>query len=635
MKIRPKAFAMPLVAVAGLAMSSPTLAQQASLENQEPTEERRSSLVQRGFPTVLAPWLPFLRGIDGPGVDDPASFPDEYRTIDGRFNNLSRPLLGSAGVPFVRVVEPAYGDASGTLPARLDGTSPRAISQALAAQNESMLSVHGDTNMMWLWGQLLDHDIDETPIAMPKEPFDISIPQGDPWFDPMSSGTVTMALDRSGYRLVNGRREQVNNITAYIDASMVYGSDALRAAELRTLDGTGRLKTSDGDLMPFNINGFPTGPDPTDPTMFLSGDVRTNENVALIAIHTVFVREHNYWADQIRDANPSMSGDDVYEHARAIIGGIVQAITYREYLPLLLGEDALEPYTGYDPDVDAGISNLFATAAFRMGHSQLDGVLARLNADGSEAPEGNLTLAESFFKPGEIVAHGIDSVLRGVTMTQAQQLDLMMVDDVRNFLFGPPGAGGFDLASLNIQRGRDHGLPDYNAVRAAFGLPVAVAFTDVNPDPSVADALASVYDTCDDIDPWIGMLAEPHVPGAMVGETLRVVLADQFRRLRDGDRFWYEAYLPSDLVDLVNAQNLSTVLRRTTGLDTEIGDNPFLVPPACPADLDGDGELTVADFVVFQDLFASGDARADFDGDGVLTFFDFLAYLNAFHAGCP
>lgn len=92
-----------------------------------------------------------------------------------------------------------------------------------------------------------------------------------------------------------------------------------------------------------------------------------------------------------------MSDDDIYEHARAIIGGIVQAITYREYLPLLLGMDAIPPYMGYDPDVDPGISNLFATAAFRMGHSQLDGVLARLNADGSEAPEGNLSLADAFF----------------------------------------------------------------------------------------------------------------------------------------------------------------------------------------------------------------------------------------------
>ena len=634
MKNRLKVSAMPLALVAGLALASATQGQPSDPNKQDP-QNRRSSLVQRGYPTGLAPWLPLFGGLDGPGVDDPAVFPEEYRTIDGRFNNLARPWLGSAGVPFVRVVEPAYGDGSGSVPARVDGTNPRAISQAVADQgDESMPSVHGDTNMMWLWGQFLDHDIDETPVAKPKEPFDVSIPTGDPWFDPMSTGTVTMALDRSGYQVVNDRREQVNHITAFVDASMVYGSDEPRAAELRTLDGTGQLKTSEGDLLPFNINGFPTGPDPTDPTLFLSGDVRTNENVALIAMHTVFVREHNYWARQIREANPLMSGDDVYEHARAIIGGIVQAITYREYLPLLLGEGAIEPYAGYDPGVDAGISNLFATAAFRMGHSQLDSTLARLNADGSEAPEGNLSLAQAFFNPDEIVAHGVDSVLRGVTMTSAQQLDMRLVGEVRNFLFGPPGAGGFDLATLNIQRGRDHGLPGYNAVRAAFGLPEAIEFTDVNPDPVVAGQLASVYDSCDDIDPWVGMLAEPHAPGAMVGQTLRVVLAEQFQRMRDGDRFWYESYLPAEMVELVNAQNLSTVLRRTTGLDTEIGDNPFLVPPACPADLDGDGELTVADFLVFQDLFATGQAAADFDGDGVLTFYDFLSYLNAFQAGC-
>lgn len=625
----------PILCLAGLAVSPGAHAFQADVTKSDPTQERRSSLVQRGYPTGLAPWMPLFWG-DGPGVDDPATFPDEYRTINGRFNNLARPWLGSAGIAFTRVVEPAYGDPAGLLPARMEGASPRAISQVLADQGGiSMLSVHGDTNLMWLWGQFLDHDIDETPIAKPKEPFDISIPSGDPWFDPMGTGTVRMALDRSGYQMISGRREQVNNITAFIDASMVYGSDAPRAAELRALDGTGRLKTSEGDLMPFNLRGFPTGPDPTDPTLFLSGDVRTNENVALIAIHTVFMREHNYWADRFRDADPTMSDDDIYEHARAIIGGIVQAITYREYLPLLLGMDAIPPYMGYDPDVDPGISNLFATAAFRMGHSQLDGVLARLNADGSEAPEGNLSLADAFFNPGEIVAHGIDSVLRGVTMTQAQQLDTMLVGEVRNFLFGPPGAGGFDLAALNIQRGRDHGLPGYNAVRAAFGLPMATSFLDLNPDPIIAGKLASVYATCDDIDPWVGMLAEPHVPGAMVGETLRAVLADQFRRLRDGDRFWYESYLPADLVDLVNAQTMATVLRRTTGLDTEIGEVPFFMPNPCPADLDGDGELTVADFVEYQRLFAAGDSRADFDGDGVLTFFDFLAYLNAFQAGCP
>ena len=56
---------------------------------------------------------------------------------------------------------------------------------------------------------------------------------------------------------------------------------------------------------------------------------------------------------------------------------------------------------------------------------------------------------------------------------------------------------------------------------------------------------------------------------------------------------------------------------------------------ACPADLDGDGELTIFDFLEFQNLFSAGDPLADFDGDGDLTIFDFLAFQNAFDAGCP
>ena len=55
----------------------------------------------------------------------------------------------------------------------------------------------------------------------------------------------------------------------------------------------------------------------------------------------------------------------------------------------------------------------------------------------------------------------------------------------------------------------------------------------------------------------------------------------------------------------------------------------------CPADLDGDGDLTLFDFLAFQNLFDAGDPLADFDGDGSLTIFDFLAFQNEFDAGCP
>lgn len=596
---------------------------------------RRSSLVQRPLPTVVGPLVIWPIGMDGPGVDDPAVFPDEYRTIDGQFNNLSRPWLGSAGQAFVRLVAPAYGDGVGLVPARVDGPSPRAISQAVADQNDAnMPNSTGVSNLFWLWGQFLDHDLDETPVAEPIERFDIRVPSGDPWFDPASTGTATIALDRSGYRVVNGRREQVNLITAFIDASNVYGSDEAREAELRRHDGSGTLKTSPGDLLPFNINGFPNAPDASDPTLFLAGDVRCNEQVSLIAMHTLWVREHNHWASVVRAANPGLSGQDVYEHARAIVVGIVQSITYNEFLPILLGPDALAPYSGYNPDIDPGIANAFAAAGYRMGHTMLPLFLPRLDEHGREAPEGHLSLAQAFFVPDEIGRNGIDSVLRGVTRTHAQQFDGMLVGEVRNFLFGRPGAGGFDLASLNIQRGRDHGLPDYNTIRAALGFSPVERFEQVNPDPAVWERLALVYPDVGGIDPWVGLLAEPAAPGGMVGPTLRALLADQFTRARDGDRFWYQSYLPADLVALVEAQSMATVLRRNSGLGQEIGPEAFHAPEPCRADFDADGSLTLYDFLAFQTAYGLGDLVADIDGDGGLSVRDFLVFRDAFEAGC-
>jgi hypothetical protein len=193
---------------------------------------------------------------------------------------------------------------------------------------------------------------------------------------------------------------------------------------------------------------------------------------------------------------------------------------------------------------------------------------------------GDLPLADAFFDPSLIENHGIDSILRGLASQRCSELDGMLVDGVRNFLFGPPGAGGFDLASLNIQRGRDHGLPGYNEVRRQVGLRPARRWRDVNPDPEVQQRLASIYDSVDDIDLWVGGLCEPHVPGSMVGPVYHRILVNQFTRLRDGDRFWYQEALPREIRDLVVDQTLARVIRRNTDIGDELSDNVFLVEGA-------------------------------------------------------
>lgn len=505
------------------------------------------------------------------------NFPDEYRTIDGTNNNTANPEWGAADIPFLRRAAADYADGVNE-PSGEDRPNPRVISNEIVAQEEDILNRFHASDFVWQWGQFLDHDITETPTADPAEEFDVNVPTGDPFFDPQSTGSAVINLNRSYSEEVKGIREQFNDITAYIDASNVYGSDHERADDLRSLDGTGQLRTSEGNLLPFNVNALPNAPSELAADFFIAGDFRANEQVGLTSMHTVFMREHNYWAKGIAKANPDLSGDQIYEAARSIIGAEMQVITYREFLPRLLGERAIPPYKGYSERVNPGITNEFATASYRFGHTMLSSQLLRFDRRLKEIEEGHLELASAFFDPTKITDEGgIAPILRGLALQPAQEIDTMLVDDVRNFLFGPPGAGGFDLATLNIQRGRDHGLPGYNAIRKAYRLKPVSDFKRITPDRDLQKKLEDVYGSVELIDPWVGGLAEPAVRGAMVGATIQAVLADQFRRLRDGDRFWYQNHLSKELQRLVEGQSLAGIIKRNTKIDRELPENLWRV----------------------------------------------------------
>lgn len=247
-------------------------------------------------------------------------------------------------------------------------------------------------------------------------------------------------------------------------------------------------------------------------------------------------------------------------------------------MPALLGRRALPPYRGYDSDVNASIANMFSTAAYRYEHSALSPTLLRPDSDGNEIAEGNLSLSDAFFAPFRITDQGgIEPVLRGLSAQPCQQVDLAVVDDVRNFRFGAPGSGGFDLVSLNIQRRRDHGLPGYNDVREAHGLLRAQSFEDVCSDPEIQDGLSSVYESVDDIELWVGGLAEDPLPGSHVGELFFIIIKDQFETLRDGDRYWYARTLSKDEKNEVEGTTLSDIIRRNTTIGEEIPANVFRI----------------------------------------------------------
>jgi len=497
----------------------------------------------------------------------------DLRSFDGAGNNLLHPEWGAAGTTLLRLVAAEYADGLAA-PAGADRPSAREISNAIAAHPEDE-ELNNDARLAafaYVWGQFIDHDLDLTTNAKPSEPFNVEVPQGDEHFDQLNAGGQVIRLNRSVYlggSLVASPREQLNEITSYLDGSMIYGSDDARAAALRSFVG-GHLLTSDGDLLPFNTEGLTNANDAhrfPDDELFVAGDVRANENIELTALHTLFLREHNRLADEIAADHPSWDDEAIFQQARRMVIGEIQAITYNEFLPALLGgRRALPRYRGYDPAVDASISTEFSTAAFRVGHSMLADDVEFFSDDGEEVAE-EMPLAEAFFNPEGVTENGIEPILKYLASSNAEQIDNMIVDGVRNFLFGPPGAGGFDLASLNIQRGRDHGLADYNDTREALGLSRVTSFSQITSDDEVAAKLEEVYGDVDNVDLWVGGLAEDHVAGGSLGATFRRIIVDQFTRLRDGDRFWYERDLKGADLKLVRNTSLADVISANTGLE--------------------------------------------------------------------
>ncbi|MBI3862694.1 MAG: peroxidase [Planctomycetia bacterium] len=534
----------------------------------------------------------------------------EVRSIDGTGNNLAHAAWGSAGSDLLRTAPAAYGDGIST-PAGVDRPSARVISNTIDAQSTDIENDRSMSDFVYVWGQFVDHDMDLTGSASPAVSFNVAVPKGDPSFDPNSTGTKVIPLNRSLYDLATGTsaanpRQQINQITSFIDGSMVYGSDAARAEALRSHVG-GRLLVSAGNLLPFNTAGLANANDAhlvPDNQLFLAGDVRANENIELTAMHTLFVREHNRLADQIHAANPKLSDEQIYQQARAIVGAEIQSITYNEFLPALLGDRALTSYKGYNPNVNPGIANEFSTAIFRVGHTMLDGTVDRLDNLGNELTglKGNVSLAGAFFNPRLLnvdpnratnpTGTDIDPFLKGIASGDAQEIDNKIIDEVRNFLFGPPGAGGLDLASLNIQRGRDHGLADYNTVRAAYGLPRVTSFAQITSNVTLQNQLKALYGNVNNIDLWVGALAEDHVRGSSVGPLVQKVIADQFQRLRDGDRFWFERQFSGKQLDEIEHTTLADIIRRNTGI-TNVQDNVFIFQTAITgrvfADVNRDG----------------------------------------------
>ena len=410
----------------------------------------------------------------------------EFRSVNGFGNNLENPAYGMAHGDILRLSPANYVDGISILN---DETkpNPRVVSNHVFAQTNDILDSYRLSDFVWVFGQFIDHDI--SAVANGQELLEIEIPFDDEVFIPGQKLRMARSLHQAGTGNTSPRNYS-NEITAYIDGSAIYGSDAERANALRSFEN-GKLRVSKGDLLPWNtITGEYN--DPFDPSavsmaddthsgskLFIAGDERANENPLLTAMHTLFVREHNRVCDEILLVNPAWNDELIYQMARKKVGAIFQSIVYNEWLPAM--GISIPEYKGYKSNVNPNITNLFSAAAFRVGHTLINSNIIRMDNEGVELPLGVMTLKDAFFNPVSVLfAGGIEPFFKGMAQQVQQEMDSKVIDDVRNFLFGPPGAGGLDLAAININRGRERGLIDYNELRAWYGKPQFNSFSDLS-----------------------------------------------------------------------------------------------------------------------------------------------------------
>ncbi|XP_038067020.1 lactoperoxidase-like [Patiria miniata] len=527
--------------------------------------------------------------------------PYGYRTIDGTCNNVAKSTQGSAGTAQKRIPEINAYDDGLSEPRTLSvsgGPLPNARDVSRTVFNTHRRMVRDFTQMGMNIGQLADHDVsashspqvDCSDCSEEGECFPIMIDESDPVF---GGKQPCFNIRRSKYEVDSmGVRQQTNFITSYLDASFVYGSDDALAAELKDESGSMKHltdKMTGRELLPpdKDLKGCAGVDEAAGIWCGKAGDHRAAEQPGITALQTLFLREHNRIAEELRRLDPLLPAEEVYQKARKILGAKWQHIIFNEYLPLIIGEELYTsknlspnaPYE-YDPDVDASVSNLFAAAAFRFGHTQVPFHYVRATKNYMRKLP-RIPMSEAFFNASfmfdESIPDGaVDSILRGMTVQSMYNVDRRFSDALVNNLFGDPEVegDGFDLVSIDIQRGRDHGLPSYTTIRKDFcGLGEINSFQDLIDDGVMPwddlRGLQKAYSDVKDVDAFVGSVLETHLPNTLVGPFLACIFADQFHRIKFGDRFFYEnseQFTPDQIQEIKKATAARLMCDNVEGL---------------------------------------------------------------------
>jgi hypothetical protein len=533
--------------------------------------------------------------LDKPPFTDPNQA--DYRgarTLDGTYNDLSDPLMGSIGSRFGRNVplEHTWPDE----PPELFEPNPRLISRELLTR-ESFQPATTLNLLAAAWIQFEVHDWFSHGDNDPEHPWGIPLEDDDPW------PQHPMLIDRT---LPDPSSEPgkpstfVTGATHWWDGSQVYGDTPAFAAALRT-GKLGKLKIDAQGLPPKELEAH----------VDLKG-VAGNFWVGLALLHSLFMREHNAVCDRLHAEYPGLSDQQLYEKARLVVAALMAKIHTIDWTPAIIA----------NPTTVRGMrANWFGLLG-----EHFDKIFGRRTSNelirgipGSPTNHHGVpySLTEEFVAvyrmhpliPDEFVfrSHADDSVLQqrdlpdvGALEVRNRLTEMSMADILYSFGrlhpgaitlhnyphflqdFHRPAGDHVDLAAIDILRLRERGVPRYNEFRRLFRLKPVGSFDEMTDNPVWAKELERIYRDVERVDVMIGMYAEPKPKGFGFSDTaFRVFILMASRRLAS-DRFFTTDYRPEIYTqagfDWVENNTMRTLLlRHFPELEPALGGvkNPF------------------------------------------------------------
>jgi hypothetical protein len=497
------------------------------------------------------------------------------RTLDGSYNDLAVPTMGTIGARFGRNV-PVERTHPEPLPALLE-PNPRLVSRELLTRTEFKPATIVNV-LAGAWLQFEVHDWFSHGKNVEEKPFELELAEDDDW--PERPMRIQRTHPDASHPGDGSPPTYVTADSHWWDGSQIYGSDPKLASALRSKEG-GKLRLDPDGQLPRDLESL----------VDLTG-VAGNFWLGLALLHTLFTREHNAICDRLAEEQPSWSDDELYDRARLVNAALMAKIHTVEWTPAIIAH----PTTRY-----AMRANWYGILGKRLGKRSSNEVLGGIPGSPTDHHGVPYSLTEEFVAvyrmhpllPDDFTFRSLetDEVLEersfrelGALHTRARLDELGLPNAFYSLGIAHPGAitlhnyprflqhferpdgTVMDLAATDILRVRERGVPRYNEFRRLFHLKPAASFEELTDNPEWAKELERVYGDVERVDLMVGLYAEPLPKGFGFSDTaFRVFILMASRRLKS-DRFFTrdynaETYTQAGL-DWIEESTMIDVLKR-------------------------------------------------------------------------